>query len=115
MSHPCLPLPTLRGQSKDILPESSLPAAGLPPLSPTGSHDGGSGSSSWRVKLACSSSKQWQHFPSHAELIELCLSVRELCQPWQKSCKRGVLGAIFWYRRFPGLAYGREDVVSSVW
>lgn len=56
-----------------------------------------------------------QHFLSHAELIELCLSVGELCQPWQKRCKRGGLGAIFWYRRFPGLAYGREDVLRSLW
>lgn len=53
MSHPHLPLPTLRGQSKDILAVSSLPAAGLPLLSPTGGHDGGTGSSSQQVKPAC--------------------------------------------------------------
>lgn len=45
MSHPSLPLPTLWGQSKDSLAMSSLPAAGLPPLSPAGGCDGGAGSS----------------------------------------------------------------------
>lgn len=52
MSHPHLPLPTLRGQSKDSLAMNSLPAAGLPPLSPAGGCDGGTGSSSQRVKPA---------------------------------------------------------------
>lgn len=52
MSHPHLPLPTLWGQSKDSLAMSSLPAAGLPPLSPAAGCDGSAGSSSRRVKSA---------------------------------------------------------------
>lgn len=52
MSHPRLLLPTLWGQIKDSLAASSLPAAGLPLLSPADGRDGGTGSSSQLVKPA---------------------------------------------------------------